>query len=127
MPEDTDSIIIQVNDGKFIKFGDRYGGATNGVWSPNHDELAFTSGTIGKGGVYLYDAENNVYKNFHVPYFNIAKIFWNSDGDRIAFIGEKNSDFELCTIDLKNGKYSVVNKLKPEDIKSFSEKSIIWK
>ncbi|WP_434639706.1 hypothetical protein PQ743_10470 [Thermoanaerobacterium thermosaccharolyticum] len=127
LPEDTDSIIIQVNDGKFIKFGDRYGGATNGSWSPNHDELAFTSGTIGKGGVYLYDAENNVYKNFHVPYFNIAKIFWNSDGDRIAFIGEKNSNFELCIIDLKNGKYSVVNKLNSEDIKSFSERSIIWK
>ncbi|WP_240495746.1 YCF48-related protein [Thermoanaerobacterium sp. PSU-2] len=127
LPEDTDSIIINANDGKFIKFGDRYGGATNGVWSPNHDELAFTSGTIGKGGVYLYDAENNVYKNFHVPYINVAKIFWNNDGDRIAFIGEKNSDFELCTIDLKDGKYSVVNKLNSEDIKSFSEKSVIWK
>lgn len=75
----------------------------------------------------MYDAENNVYKNFHVPYFNIAKIFWNSNGDHIAFIGEKNSDFELCTIDLKNGKYSVVNKLNPEAIKSFNEKSIIWK
>ncbi|MCP2239966.1 hypothetical protein [Thermoanaerobacterium thermosaccharolyticum] len=75
----------------------------------------------------MYNIKNNVYKNFHVPYINVVKIFWNSNGDRIAFIGEKNSDFELCTIDLKNGKYSVVNKLKPEDIKSFSEKSIIWK
>ncbi|MDI3310232.1 MAG: hypothetical protein QJR05_02205 [Thermoanaerobacterium sp.] len=89
--------------------------------SENHTVTYVTNdgGNTWSANVYADD------ENKHI--FNIAKIFWNSDGDRIAFIGEKNSDFELCTIDLKNSKYSVINKLNPEDIKSFNEKSIIWK
>ena len=81
---------------------------TQPAWAPNGRQIAFTSTRSGSPQIYLMDADgSNVRRlTFDAGFFDEAT--WTNDGTRLACTTKVGDRFQIATIDIINGRQTVI-------------------
>lgn len=92
--------------GRIRMITDRFNNVYQLAWSPDGRFLAFEgmeTRAITDLDIYVYDLQNNTYRDVSQNTIFDSSPAWSSDGTRIAFVSIGNSDSEIITVSLVNG------------------------